>query len=139
MTFYVASDLPLPLVDWRDESPGFHVTPVPEREQAVVAQFTRPHVYYVGSHEQCGCGFEYDEDDYGAPDHKAAAVRSVEALRTYLAEAVRKGASLELYACWDGDWALPAEHRRVLRISEIGGPAFEVAERTFATIAPAAA
>ena len=139
MTFYVASDVSLPLLDWRDDNPAFHVTPVPDREVSVVGQFTKPHVYYVGSHEQCGCGFEYDEDDYGEPDQRAAAVRSVDALRSYLEAALRATASLELYACWDGDWALPAEHRTVLDVSQIGGPAFAVAERTLATVVPAAA
>ena len=139
MTFYLASDHPLPLIPWQEQHPGFHVTQVPERERSVIAQFTKPHVYYVGSHEQCGCGFEYDEEDYGRPDYQAAAKQSVADLRRYLESALAQGGSAQLYACWDGEWSLSPAHRLDLTTAAFGGASFCLPERTLATIVSGAA
>lgn len=138
IVLFVASDRPLPLVAWREDQPAFHVTPVAGPEAAVASQFSQAHVYYIGSHERCACGFAYHEDDYGWPEAKAAAVQSVRSLRGYLEAALDEGASLELYTCADGDWTLPPVHRTVLKLDDIGGAAFELAERTLAAVTPGA-
>ena len=61
MMIYIASDRPLPLIDWQDEFPAFHVRELREEEMAVRTHFKKPYVYYAGSHEGCGCGFAYGQ------------------------------------------------------------------------------
>ncbi len=116
MILYLAADQPLSLIPWDDTRPAFHVTELPANRAAVRRQFSRPFVYYAGSHEGCGCGFQYGEyevDDSDAEEWAEAALRedSRKRLVEYLKAALTKVSSVEVYACWDGDEALPQEHR----------------------------
>ncbi len=52
---YLASSLPLPESKWNERNPGLYVEAVPESEAAVRRHFSKPHVYYAGAHEGCGC------------------------------------------------------------------------------------
>jgi len=72
MMVYIASDHELPLIEWNEDAPAFHVRELHEKEKAVRAQFTLPHIYYVGAHEGCGCGFQVGEypDNEGDGDMK---------------------------------------------------------------------
>jgi hypothetical protein len=126
MMIYIASDRPLPLIDWRGEFPAFHVRELRPQEEAVRTHFRKPFVYYVGSHEGCGCGFAYgqwpcDGEDYSLED--AAARRSVRRFSEYLASATRLGA-VELYACWDGEQDRTPDDFAVASSAQIGGVAF---------------
>ena len=96
---YIASDEPLPLVEWNPAAPSFSVTPLFDYEAPVREQFTRPNIVYAGSHSQCGCGFT------DAPDEEPEAVaRSRASLVAYLtAAAARSG--IEVFACWDGEYS----------------------------------
>src|SRR5262249_32663772 len=101
MMLYLASDKPLPVVPWREGLPGLNVHALEDWEYGddVRARFTKSHVYYVGSFQRCGCGFigKFDE-----------AVSCRRALRDYLADALARGATLELYSCWAGDEGVEA-------------------------------
>jgi hypothetical protein len=125
---YVASDQPLPTTAWDPARPLFHVIDLRARDEPVRCQFSKPHVYYVGSHEGCGCGFQYgehaelEEEDAAT---LAAARDSRRRLAAFLSAALRQESALELFACWDGDQAAPAEHRGRLRPAEL------LRERTF--------
>jgi len=126
MMIYIASDRPLPLIEWHDESPAFHVRELSADEQVVRAHFRKAFIYYAGSHEGCGCGFAYgrwpaDGEDYTRED--AAARRSVRRLSEYLASAARDGA-IELLACWQGEQEAPPDEYVIVSSSEIGGPSF---------------
>ena len=61
MMVYIASDCLLPTSAWDETRPSFHVRELVERDEPVRRQFSKPHVYYVGSHEGCGCGFQYGQ------------------------------------------------------------------------------
>jgi hypothetical protein len=61
MVVYLAADAPLPLISWDAQAPAFHVKALGSRDDPVRARFSKPHVYYVGSHEGCGCGFGYGQ------------------------------------------------------------------------------
>lgn len=54
---YIAADKPLPLLEWDEAHRSFYVREIDAREQGVRVQFTKPNVYYAGSHIKCGCGF----------------------------------------------------------------------------------
>ena len=102
---YIAADEPLPLVPWDEERPAFHVTDVPKRRRRVCKHFTKRYVYYAGSHERCGCGFQYGEwpgEEEAEAEGYAASRQSRADLAEYLRQALRLVSEVELYACWVG-------------------------------------
>jgi hypothetical protein len=124
---YIASDQPLPTAAWDPSRRRFQLTELSEGDEPVRRQFSKPCVYLARSHEGCGCGFqygEYEEDDEDDTDLTAKRV-SRRQLADFLTAALQKQPEIELFACWDGDQAAPAEHRERLR------PADLVRERTF--------
>lgn len=120
MMVYVASDYPLPLIPWDPSRPGFHVTKLPDRAAPVRRQFSKPHIYYVGSHEGCGCGFQYGEYE-GFEDEADLPVKrdSRRRLAELLAVALQHQPQVELFACWDGDEGLLAEHTDRIRSGDL--------------------
>src|SRR5262249_20071962 len=56
---YAGTSEPIPLKDWSDEAPDLSVKPLTERESAISAHFSKPHVQYIGSTSQCGCDFPH--------------------------------------------------------------------------------
>jgi hypothetical protein len=126
MVVYVASDYPLPTWPFDRVRPGFHVAELSEHETPVRRHFSKPFVYYVGSHESCGCGFQYGEyegfeDDADLPEKRESRRRLAE----FLAVALQHQPTVEVFACWSGDEAAEPEHRGRIR------PADLVGERTF--------
>ena len=117
-----------------------HVTELPDSVRAVRTHFTKPYVYYAGSHEGCGCGFSYGWWDGDDPARSAPARESVRRLGAYLEAATRTAGPLELYACWSGDESEAPRHRRELTPRDFRPDAseFQLEERTFATVSPAA-
>ncbi len=117
MMVYIASDCPLPTSEWDKAQPRFHVIELNERDEPVRLQFSKPCVYYVGSHEGCGCGFQYGqyegiEDD---PAQLASAQESRRLLAEFVSNALLHQPTVELFACWDGDQGAVPEHRVCLR------------------------
>jgi hypothetical protein len=121
MMVYIATDHPLPTSAWDEARPCFYVTELSERDETVRRQFTKPFVYYAGSHEGCGCGFQFDESDgiEVDPDALAASRDSRRRLADFLAAALQHQSEVELFACWDGDQAAEPEHRGRIRPSDL--------------------
>ena len=83
--------------DLRDENrPAFNVLTLAEWAWGaeVTKQFEKPHVYYLGSYQGCGCGFG------GLDDEGQTCLRE---LSTYLARATANTGALELWSCWAGE------------------------------------
>jgi hypothetical protein len=117
LAVYLAADRPLPLIMWNESARGFHVTELDgERDEPVRRQFTKPHVYYAGSHLICGCGFNYGQDPEAEddPEELALKAKTLSDLSDYVARAVGDGETIQLFACWEVDQAAPPEHRREL-------------------------
>ena len=114
---YVASDYPLPTIAWDQNKPAFHVSELTERDQPVRQQFSKPLVYKAGSHQGCGCGFQYGEyEEYGEDANELAAAKdSRRRLVDFLCVALQHQSAVELFACWGGDEGKPPEHRERLR------------------------
>lgn len=111
LAVYVAGSEVLPLVAWDRHAPAFYVEEVRARDRVVCRQFTLPHVYYVGSHMGCACGFfrggEVGEElDQAQEDYRR--------LAEYLREAQKQGADLELFTCWEGDQGRSPGYRETL-------------------------
>lgn len=133
MVIYIAADIPLPLVPWDEHAPGFHTTvPQEKKGMSVRKHLTKPYVVYAGSHQRCGCGFFVDDDsDCDVPEDSRR-------LAAYLSEAIRRGSSVELFACWDGEENRAPKRHRVLTPGEIGKGGLEYGETELLTVVPAA-
>jgi hypothetical protein len=128
MGVYLATDQPQPLVEWREEEPSFNVTDLSEDEAPVRGRFSKPHVYYLGAYTGCSCGFTPDEDG-----EEADAERSLSDLVSYVQRAAA-GGTVELFACWDGDYLEPAARRVELTAEDLADPELWFDELVFATV-----
>ncbi len=142
LAIYIAADQPLAELAWDEQCPAFHVRRIRASESVVRKHFTKPHIYYAGAHEGCGCGFSYGllrlngmEED---PATLAAGQESVRHLSAYLSEATANLGSIELYACDSEDAEAPPESRATIRPSEIGGEYFCFEVNEFFLVQPEA-
>lgn len=110
MVVYTASEVPLRTRPFDAARPGFHVTDVPSQFESVKGRFSKPFVYYAGSHEGCGCGFQYGRQHPVVEDDReelVAADASRRAIEAFAREALERQPAIEIYACWSGDEAEP--------------------------------
>ena len=133
MVLYVAVDDPIPLVEWNAENPAFHVRRAPAGEDEIVRHhFTKPHIYEVGAHTGCACGFsygQYEVRDAADRVEDASARESVHALRRYISALIEQGMEVEIFACWDGDQQHPAEQQLEVSPAFFDGDIFELPEK----------
>jgi hypothetical protein len=137
MILYAAADTPLPTLPMGDPPAPLSVRAIRASEEPVRAHFGKPHVYVLGAHTGCSCGFSYGDGG----DEDAAGRESVRRLGAYLATAVGRAGPVELYACWGGDEAEPAAAgRATLTAADFAGDAarFALTERWLATVVLAA-
>jgi hypothetical protein len=134
MALYAAADVPLPEITPQMPPAPLSARPIDGTESAVRTHFTKPHIYFLGSHTGCSCGFQYGL--YGREDEDRAGRESVRQLGAYLFSAVARAGPIEVYACWDGDEAEPDRDRATMTPADFSGDAerFELVERRFATV-----
>ncbi|HEX5217721.1 MAG TPA: hypothetical protein VFV98_19810 [Vicinamibacterales bacterium] len=131
MVLFAAAGEPLGLIEWTEQAPAFNVKMIGPDEQPVARQFTRPHIYYVGAHTRCACGFVYGQP-FPPPDNEAeeaAGRASVAALQQWLHDRVDGLGEIELYACWHGDWTADPVQRLHVTPEYFGGDAFALGEK----------
>ena len=141
---FLGTDAPAPLVPWDESRRGFNVSPIEERETPVRDKFSTAHVCVVGAHTHCGCGFrslnlqpdgghlpveyaEVEEPELSAADHRA--------LAAYLRERLAEQDVVELYVCWDGDWAEEVVERVEVTPEDVAEETFFFEERGFYRVA----
>ena len=131
LAVYLGSSLELPESKWNEAAPAFYLEPAGSHEDEARRQFSLPYVYYAGSHEGCGCGF-LKEGEVGVElvTHQANYDSLVQRIR----EVQEKGASVELFSCWEGDQGLAPEFIESLTADEIEDPSFQFKERQFIRI-----
>ena len=136
MVLYAAADAPLPELPERNPPAPLSARPIRDAEEAVRPHFTKPHVYFLGSHTGCSCGFQYGE----GVEEDSEGRESVRQLGEYLAAAVECAGAIEVYACWDGEEAEPLEEREIITSAAFLGDAeeFDLPQRWFATVVPPA-
>lgn len=97
---YLGSDVPLPTSEWEEDSPAFYLSCDEEEIKDAKPHFTKPEVYYAGSHEGCGCGFFFDKND--EPEDYEIRKSSVRELVKMLQQALQSSSSVELLVTWAG-------------------------------------
>ena len=90
-----------------------------EGEAVVKKQFSLPFVYYVGSHEGCGCGFQAGQYPQFVDEEKTLKEESLSRFSTYLKKNRSKGERVEIYSCWDGAQGGERKNSRRLTASQI--------------------
>ena len=129
LAVYIASDVQLPLVGWDENKPSFHVAELNgEYDEKVRVQFSKPFVYYVGSHTNCGCGFAFSgfiKDE----DNMAEVSQSMKQLSNYLSEVTQEYGVIELYVCWEGDQSEKPEYTGVISASDVEDKSFQFQEK----------
>jgi hypothetical protein len=135
MAVYIAADQPLSPADWDEACPAFYVAALAESDLPVRAQFTKAHVMYAGSHEGCGCGFQYGEyPELLEPEQAACRRASLDQFATFLESEVRRVGPIQLYACWEGDQAAPVEHRRALTPTLLKSKGFFIRQKELSLV-----
>lgn len=117
---YIGTSQVLGTSEWDESNPSFFIEALSTVDQKEVRkQFSMENVYYVGSHEGCGCGFAYDEEfDKGYEDlnqRKASVLKFNELLKDVL----NKSGECEIFLCWGGDESEESE-----RFEVVGSEAF---------------
>lgn len=114
-----------------------------EYNSPVCAHFTLPHVVYVGSDRGCGCGFRHSSGFEGWPDNciicdrdegTEAKQANHESLVALLRQHFRSEPFVELYGCWEGDFALPEKARLVVSPADIASQGFHFLELGFCRV-----
>ncbi len=126
LAVYIAADSDLATVAWQEASPSVYVEEAKDFDRELRNQFSKRHIYYVGSHEGCGCGFrratsaQRDDTDVEARRMQA----SHQELATYLHQHLDRAGTIEMFACWEGDQGKPASDRGVIDPSTIASESF---------------
>jgi hypothetical protein len=102
MMVYIGASQPLEQIPWNEATPAFYVGELHESEVTVRAQFDATYVYYAGSHEGRGCGFQYGQYPEFEDVERHLKRASLDAFSDYLAGQFDRVDTIELYACWDG-------------------------------------
>lgn len=131
MVVYIAAEQPLPLIPWNVQDRGFHVTALDGQSEVVRSQFSLPHVVYAGSHQGCGCGFQFGQHPELDTDQEELrlAHQSRHGLAEYLRSALDAANRIQIYACWSGDEGQTPLHRRNLTPKDIDSDGFAFEER----------
>jgi hypothetical protein len=137
MMLYIGSDIPLPIIPFKEDAPAFHTEVLTENDEKIVQHFSTANVSYAGSSQGCGCGFQHslidsnigwlnveDEDD---DDFKM----NMRQLYEYVKDVVGKGGKVELYACWDGEFEDAPMSREDISLQELINKQFYLKEKGF--------
>ncbi|MGB5416243.1 MAG: hypothetical protein WBN01_16505 [Polyangiales bacterium] len=131
---YIAANRPLPTIDWDESQPAFYVATLGKDEEPVRNQFTKPHVYYAGSHEGCSCGFQLGNDRSPEDPEQARGRESLGAFAKYLEDALTRVDDVELFACWEGEQEAGVGHRRHLTPTDLRRDDFCFLERELSVL-----
>jgi hypothetical protein len=91
--------------------------------RACAGSFCYANVYYAGSHEGCGCGFSKDGRDSQELEQCQQNYRS---LAGVLSSAVRGGARVQLFTCWEGKQTADPETTGIIAVEQLVEPEFEL-------------
>jgi len=132
---FLGSSRPMPLVSYRD-TVWFGVEELAERHEAIRLHFPVGwQVYFLNSHEGCGCGFHSDAQF--ADDNAGYDQESRRCLAAYVELALQApGLELALYDCWEGAEAAPIQARAEASPAELEASLDPVPEGTLVTLRP---
>ena len=113
---YIGTDHPLPTAAWDEMARKVYLTDLTEKDEPVRAWFSKPHLYYAGSHLRCGCGFFINSMVFtDNPEMMREYETSQQSTRTLIAmleQALATADTVEVFVTWEGRQAEPPVKRR---------------------------
>jgi hypothetical protein len=103
---YIAAGNFLETIPWDEKSRKLNVSKIGPKDDTIKKIFSKPHIYYIGSHLKCGCGFFYESSLAPNCDEQEVASqvrRSQEELREYIKQSLDKSKEIELYVSWESE------------------------------------
>ena len=135
---YVATDQPLPTSSWDQNDRKVFIEDMKSMDELVRQHFSAPLVYYAGSDLGCGCGFAgnawEDPDDEEVQSKVRERQTNSVALARVLHGALAPGGRAQVYMCWNGDEALPAEQTGQIALEDLEALGFQLVDRQFLTV-----
>lgn len=128
--FHMATKSYVPRTGWNKDSPSFHTSDLSEENKDVITQFSLPNVTYIGSDSCCGCGFKHalihgrqwlpviDNED------SADIINNQIQLFNFIKNNLFDQEFVEIYGCWDGDFADQPEDKQEIALNDILEPDF---------------
>ncbi len=109
---FLGSSKALPLVSFK-KGAAFGIEDLAARHESIRRHFPSGwNVYFLNSHEGCGCGFHSDPAFADQDDELEKSRESRRCLGEYLSETLTDpNVSLALFDCWEGDEEVSIEHR----------------------------
>ena len=92
---------------WDEQSPAFYLQQPTEEEKAIFKNFTKPHVYSVGTHRGCSCDF-ISYSNISNEEYRSERL----AFASVIEHQLRKGNEVEVHCCWAGDYEADIEEKR---------------------------
>ncbi len=144
-SLFIGADNPIPLIPWNEDDKRVYSQNLSEYELPIQGHFSKQHIGYIGSDQGCGCGFRHvtfqngewpeesmsDSEEYSDGDKQPNHIQ----LECILIGLLQTADSIELYSCWDGDFAEPSGGSSQLLLSSIVDNHFAFRERFLYSIA----
>lgn len=136
MLVFIGADRELERVPWDPERPAFRVEDLEAGHRGVRRHFEGKHVYAVGSHTHCACGFQYGQNpDLESDEEQRVLARQARRdFADYLAGQLAESDEVTLWACWDGDQDADVERQRTLTPDDIDTEGFAFLERELSVV-----
>ena len=103
---YIALDKPLKTIHWDEKNRKLNVNKIDPKDEIIRKTFSKPHIYFIGSHLKCGCGFFYESSLTPDCDEREVARQvnqSQDELKEYIRQSLGKSKEIELYVSWEGE------------------------------------
>jgi hypothetical protein len=136
---YLGSDKPVPTIPWEQAKPAFCTQDLGDYDRPVSKHLGKPHCKYLGSDQECGCGFRNVKFQDGAWPEEAIIgafhytgqkqQANHHALHRFLSEVLEDSEEIELYGCWDGEWNEPSGGEAEIALDQLLDPTFFFRER----------
>jgi len=103
---YIGTDKPLATSQWNEADRQLYLADLAQKDDPARQHFSKPYVYYAGSHTQCGCGFFHNSmvftDDPAMMREYEETQKSACALAAVLMQALDHADTVEAFVTWEG-------------------------------------
>ena len=135
MMFHMATKIDVPKIEWNKNLPAFNISDLSEENKDVLTHFNLPYVSYIGSDESCGCGFKHalKQDGQWLPvidsEDSGDGFKNQRQLFDFIKDNLIDQEFIEIYGCWDGDFAELSEDKQEIELNDLLDPEFYFKER----------
>ncbi len=134
---YIGTESPCETSKWDENNQKFYIEDLHDRDKSVVQSFTKPHVYYVGSWQGCGCGF-FSEPEWAETEEDFKEIENtkkcISDLVAFLNKKLENTNEIELFVCWEGNQGEKPEKKLEKTPEELLGHSLPFEEMDFVII-----